>query len=405
MEENINQTDPRVIGERLAEYRKAAGLTQADAADHLGMSRPTFIAIEKGTREARPEELLSLAKLYKRSLHEIVRAGAQVIALEPHLRANLGPDERDLAGMPQTIDELNGLATDYRELERLLGAQLKVVHPPEIAIPSRGDLQEFAESVALRERSRFRLGDGPIHHIRSILETQVGVRVFYGDMPKGVSGMFAYIPDLGYCVMVNRVHPKTRRRATLTHEYGHFLCDRHKPGVDLVEQAGRKPRNEYFCDSFAMSFLLPRASVSQFFHDVVESTGDFKVADLVRLSDLYLVSLEAAARRMEGLGLVGKGMWDMLKARGFSHKKARERLGLSALGEEPPQLLPERYCQLAVRAFQKELITEGQLARFLRVDRLKAREIVERESTRDVGSDDEPEEQQAQLNFSLFSAE
>lgn len=95
----------------------------------------------------------------------------------------------------------------------------------------------------------------------------------------------------------------------------------------------------------------------------------------------------------------------MLKARGFSHKKARERLGLSALGEEPPQLLPERYCQLAVRAFQKELITEGQLARFLRVDRLKAREIVERESTRDVGSDDEPEEQQAQLNFSLFSAE
>lgn len=404
MEDQIESTDPRVIGQRLAEFRKAAGLTQADAADHLGMSRPTFIAIEKGAREARPEELLSLSRLYNRTMHEIVRAGARAVALEPHLRANLNPTERDFKGLTQTIEELNGLATDYHELERLLGAQLKVIHPPEVALPPKGDLQEFAESVALRERSRFRLGDGPIHHLRSVLEAQVGVRVFYGTMPKGISGMFAYIPDLGYCAMINRLHPKTRRRVSLTHEYGHFLCDRHKPGVDFVENPGRKPRNEYFCDAFAMSFLLPRAGVSQFFHDVVESTGDFQVADLVRLSDFFLISLEAATRRLEGLGLVSKGTWDTLKSRGFSHKRARERSGLSGAGEQPPELLPERYRQLAVRAFCKDLITEGQLARFLRVDRLKAREIVEQESIRDVGSDDEPDEKQALLDFSLFSS-
>ncbi len=405
MEKNIEQTDPRVIGQRLAEFRKAAGFTQADAADHLAMSRPTFIAIEKGMREAKPDELVSLAKLYKRDVHEIVRAGAHVVALEPHLRANLDPSEREIVGLAHTVGELSDLATDYRELERILGAQLKVVHPPEIVLPPKGDLQEFAESVALRERSRFRLGDGPLHHIRTILETQVGVRVFYGGMPKGVSGMFAYIPDLGYCAMINRLHPKTRRRVSLTHEYGHFLCDRHKPGVDLVERAGRKPRNEVFCDAFSMSFLLPRAGVSQFFHDVVESTGDFQVADLVRLSDYFLVSLEAGARRLEALGLVNKGMWDMLKSRGFSHKRARERLGLTELPEEPPELLPERYRQLAVRAFQQELITEGQLAKFLRVDRLTAREIVDHESIRDIGSDDEPDQKQAQLSFSLFSPE
>jgi Zn-dependent peptidase ImmA (M78 family) len=174
--------------------------------------------------------------------------------------------------------------------------------------------------------------------------------------------------------------------------------------VDLVERSGRKPRNEVFCDAFAMAFLMPRSGVSQFFHDVVESTGDFQVADLVRLSDSYAVSLEAATRRLEGLGLVGRGMWDMLKSRGFSPKKARERLGLEDAGGEPPELLPERYRQLAVRAFQQDLITEGQLAKFLRVDRLTAREIVDRESIRDVGSGDEPEEKEARLNFSLFSA-
>jgi Zn-dependent peptidase ImmA (M78 family) len=296
------------------------------------------------------------------------------------------------------------LATDYRELERLLNAELKVLHPPEVSLPERGDVQQFAESVAQQERARFRLGDGPIHDVRAILEAHVGVRVFCAALPKGVSGMYAYVPDLGYCVSINRLHPRTRRRVSLAHEYGHFLCDRHKPGVDLVDRpAARKPRNEIFCDAFAMAFLLPRTGVSQYFHDIVESTRDFQVADLVRLSDFYTSSLEATTRRLESLGLVGKGMWDLLKSQGFSHKQARERLGFRDAADDPPELLPERYTQLAVRAYQQELITEGQLAKFLRVDRLRSREIVDRESTRDVSSDDEPDQQQAQLSFSLFS--
>ncbi len=401
--EFIEQADPRVIGQRLTEYRKAAGVTQAEAADHLGLSRPTFIAIEKGTREAKPEELVKLAELYHRSLHDIVRLGAPAVALEPHLRASLDPADRDIEGLTQAVAELNDLATDYGELERLLKAQMKIVHPPEVALPARGDIQQFAETVALRERARFRLGDGPVHDLRSMLETHVGVRVFCGKMPSGISGMYAYVAELGYCLMINRLHPRTRRRVSMTHEYGHFLCDRHKPGVDFLERSGRKPRNEGFCDAFAMSFLMPRAGVAQFFHDVVETTGDFQVADLVRLSDAYVVSLEAATRRLENLGLVGKGMWDLLKFQGFSPKKARERLGVEESPEEAPELLPERYRQLAVRAFLQDLLSEGQLAKFLRVDRLTARQIVERESTRDIGSDDEPDEQQARLDFSLFS--
>jgi len=395
--------EPRTIGQRLTEYRKAANLTQAQAADHLGMSRPTFIAIEKGLRNAKPEELVRLAALYGRSLHEIVRTGAEVIALEPHLRSNLDAAEREVDGLTKTVQALSDLATDYRELERLLRSRLKVVHPPEVAIPPRGDVQEFAESVAGRERARLRLGDGPIHHLRSILEANVGVRVFYDQMPSGVSGMYAYVAELGYCVMINRLHPKTRRRLSLTHEYGHFLCDRHKPGIDFLTPTGRKPRNEYFCDAFAMNFLMPRTGVSQFFHDVVETSRDFQVADLVRMSDFYEVSLEAATRRLEALRLVGKDTWEMLRSHGFSPKRARERLGIPESPEATPDLLPERYRQLAVRAFEQGLITEGQLARFLRVDRLTARQIVDRESIRDLGSSGQPEQQQARLDFSLFS--
>ncbi len=50
-------------------------MTQAAAAAHIGCSRPTFIAIEKGTRVAKPDEIIALATLFGRSVNELVRKG------------------------------------------------------------------------------------------------------------------------------------------------------------------------------------------------------------------------------------------------------------------------------------------------------------------------------------------
>ena len=79
--------DPKVVGQRLTEARKARGVTQENAAEHLGCSRPTLIAIEKGTRSPQPAEIVALASLYGRKVHEIVRSGEPVADLQPHLRA------------------------------------------------------------------------------------------------------------------------------------------------------------------------------------------------------------------------------------------------------------------------------------------------------------------------------
>jgi DNA-binding XRE family transcriptional regulator len=48
MNPTIEQVDPRILGMRLQEARKSAGMTQSEAADHLRMSRTTIVAIEKG---------------------------------------------------------------------------------------------------------------------------------------------------------------------------------------------------------------------------------------------------------------------------------------------------------------------------------------------------------------------
>ena len=48
--ECLDSINPRILGQRIAEARKARGKTQEEVAEFLGYSRPTYIAIEKGER-------------------------------------------------------------------------------------------------------------------------------------------------------------------------------------------------------------------------------------------------------------------------------------------------------------------------------------------------------------------
>ena len=63
------EIDPRVLGQRIAEARRARGKTQEEVAEFLGLSRPTFIAIEKGERRAKDDEILKLAPFLGRTVN------------------------------------------------------------------------------------------------------------------------------------------------------------------------------------------------------------------------------------------------------------------------------------------------------------------------------------------------
>jgi len=58
----------RVVGARLRDARLAMGLTQAEVADALDVSRPTLAAVEKGARKITGLELRRLARLYQRDV-------------------------------------------------------------------------------------------------------------------------------------------------------------------------------------------------------------------------------------------------------------------------------------------------------------------------------------------------
>src|SRR5437773_4057184 len=144
--ETIN---PRVLGMRIAAARKARGKTQEEVADFLECSRPTYIAIEKGDRPAKSDEVIKLASFLGRKVHELVRPTEPVVDLQPHLRAVAEKMKGgDAEALNAAIDELQRLAEDYRDLEKLMNAPLRFNYPPDTKLSPRINAAELAETVA-----------------------------------------------------------------------------------------------------------------------------------------------------------------------------------------------------------------------------------------------------------------
>src|SRR5436309_13391166 len=375
---SLEQVDPRNLGLRLQESRKATGMTQLQVATQLGMARTTVVAIEKGERKITPHELLQFASLYRRSVSDLVSKRVVAESLVPQFRASqkVVDPSYDKAAI-----ELQNRAEDYVELERILGTPLARRFPPEYDTTGTAP-EQIAEDVATAERNRLGMGDGPIGNLRDRLENDVGMRIFYFPMESKIAGLFGYSAILGACIGVNANHPRDRRNWTLAHEYGHFLMTRYRVEVTVLT-INRKPSGkERLADSFAKYFLMPGSGLNRRFTELHRAGGKgITLADVCNLANLYQVSVQALLLRLEDLSRLPVGTWERLSAEGFKVQHAQRLLGIDA---NPPlkELLPQRYVSIAVEAFRKGHLSEGQLTRFLRTDRVSARlqvEILEHE--------------------------
>jgi Zn-dependent peptidase ImmA (M78 family) len=265
---------------------------------------------------------------------------------------------------------------NYLDLERRMKAPMRLNYPPPVELNPRVNVSELAEDVANRERQRLGLGDQPVPNIRSLLESDVGVRIFFARLPRMFAGMYIFVDGLGGCMLINSVHPAEKQRASISHEYAHLIVDRYTAGIDYLTIYGRKPANERFAESFAMSFLMPASSVRFRFNEIVNTTGNFQVGDLVKMKHQYSVSLEAMALRLESLGLLKQGTWELQKDKGLPVREAEKHLGLSA-DYRPEPAYPDRYKLLAVHAYERGELSEKELANYLRCDIWEARRIVQ----------------------------
>ena len=373
MNSALSDFEPQEIGKRLRSAREAAGITQAAAASSISVARTTLVAIEKGERRVQLDEIQGLCKLYGMSVNSLCRVDAPQLDFEVQFRRS--PDCKP-GPMAEAAQLLTALARAEVELEALLGIRRSRVEPPEKPILA-GDIASQAEADALEIRHWLGLGMSPIQDVFTLLEFSLGARVFVRKLDSKISAAFAYAADVGPCFLINAKHRRSRRVQSIVHEFGHYVSNRNAVSI-LTDSAPLATREERYADAFGRAFLTPARHTSQRFQEVTAGTGKLTRRHVIQLAHYFGVSREAMVRRLESLGLVKLGTWDWFDANGgISDVQAAEVLGDRFLdyevgkpGVEPSEL---RLQQLAAEVYHRGLMSEGQLARLLKVDRMVLR--------------------------------
>ena len=373
----LHDIDSVDVGARLRGAREAAGLTQTDAAAHLPVARTTLVAIEQGRRRVRTDELQHLARLYGTSVNALLRREAVHVDLVPLFRKlSTANDE----SAERAAHLLTDLVRAEVELENLLGVTRTRNYPPARPLLS-GDVRLQAENDATELRQWLGLGLAPVRDVTSLLELDLGVRVYLRPLDSQVSGLFAYDDSVGACILLNANHPPERQAQTGVHELGHLTSCRTTPDVCRWDRPDDS-REEKYANAFGRALLTPARTAMVRFQDVTAGASRFTRRHVILLAHAFGVSREAMVRRLEELDLVKSGTWDWFEANGgITNEQARQVLG------EPRTVDPDtrgaqrpvsfRLELLAAEAQRRELLSEGQLARLLRLDRVELRMMLD----------------------------
>ena len=372
----LEETAPVDLGERLRIAREGAGIKQAKAADSIEVARTTLVAIEQGQRRVRMSELQQLARLYGTSVNALLRQEAIQVDLVPRFRRLGGSSDTAVNSAAKLLADL---AKAEVELENLLGVKRVRNYPPERPI-LKGDVRAQAEQDAIELRQWLGLGMGPVTDIITLLELELGVRVYIRRLDSKISGLFAYDEALGPCILLNANHPRERRTQSAAHECGHFISSRREPEI-LHLNEHENSREERYADAFGRAFLTPMRAVAQKFQEVTAGSDRLTRRHVIALAHFFGVSREALVRRLEELKLVKEGTWNWFQSNGgITDEQARQVLGDLSIPEaykaEADRPTTLRLNLLAAEAYRQGLMSEGQLARLLNLDRVALRETL-----------------------------
>lgn len=371
---HADHISPETIGNRLRQARESANVTQALAASRLGIARTTLVAIEQGRRKIRIAELQRLAHFYGTDANTILRDTSVHVDLIPRFRKAHRVSEE---AVQHAAKLLSDLVLAEVELERLLGIRRTFNLPFERPILPGDELLQ-AESDALEFRQMFGLGQRPIEDIVGLLEFDIGARIYIRRIDPTLSGLFVYEQEVGPCMLLNANHPLERRNQTAAHEIGHLISTRQLPEV-LFEEQSHASKEERYASAFGRSLLTPERGLKQRFLEVTAGADCLTRRHVIILAHTFSVSREAIIRRLQDLSLVSKDTWDWFKDEGgITNEDAQAVLGelysFDTKQRESDRPTTLRLLTLADEALRRDLLSEGQLAKLLRLNRVQLRQ-------------------------------
>lgn len=354
------------IGQRIREMREAAGLTQAEVAAELGVTRQTLARMERGEAPVDSDMLLRLAIHLDRPVgyfYEDRDTTGVRLALRADHPQLLEPGLRN-----RMLDRLAAIA----DLEAAAGLGQQHGLPPTEPLEKAGERElAIVQDVAQEERGRLGLGPvAPFSDPVAVLES-LDIRVIPFDLPPGpddeiLSGFSAYSDSLGAGIFINTHATLSVEHQvfSLAHEYAHLIFHRrtYREASAPYRTRGRGTSpEEKVANAFAGHLLVPSLGLRRF----VGSLGVVTLTDIFEIKRIYRVSFGAALTRLQQEGLVNRTLagrfWSIWKARGWDRNE--------------PEPLSEGLCfyrrteRLARRAFERGEVTQDFLVDVLDLNR------------------------------------
>ena len=359
---NSSKTMENDLHERLAQAREAAGFSLADATRKLDLKHYQILsAMEKGTRNVSANELISMARLYGRSLDYFFDADIPSDPV-PLWRRTAGSDVQK-----EQRQFLNFLE-NYSRLENLLGLKRRW---KELLTNLDGDDFaengfEIADKLGTDIHKRLDLGSRPACNLLNVLENTLRFKVIHLDLDVGLSGASMVDSALGVGILINTHDAPWRRNFDLAHELFHIVTWNLFSHEEIGDRT-RKTKPEQYADNFAASLLLPQEHLFDVLKEITLNQ-ELKLVDVIELAKEFGVSSAAVLWRLVNLRKLKKGQVDrILGDPEFQNLDRDMRQGLYE--EYRPAKFPQRYISLACRCLMEGKISRGLFAEYMEIDR------------------------------------
>lgn len=301
------------IGDVILTARRAAGLTQEELADRLGITQAALSRYENNLREPDEDALARLSKALDLSpdflRHPFRLRGA--LAVDAHMRRQ---KTTKVAEWKVAESKLNL----YRMRTAFLIRRIPM-NPDNFVATFDPDDTTPADAARLL-RAQWRMPIGPIRNLTRWIES-AGIIVVEEPMgTRRIDGLSQWASDYPV-IMLNADLSADRKRWTLAHELGHLVL--HSSYID--------PDVEAQANDFAAEFLMPS-------HVIETDLRKLTPARLLALKKVWGVSMQGILEHAYRLGKVTSAerakFYRMLNARGWK----RTEPGSDQITSETPQL-------------------------------------------------------------------
>lgn len=343
-----------MIGNRIRQARKAAGMSLRKLAENAGISAMAISKYENDQATPSSNVLINLAKALNVREEYFFR----------HTQVELRQLEyRKHAKLPKKV--LNRIEGDvieqverYLELEEILPINPISRFQLPAGLPGQIDDYDAIECVADSLRDAWDIGSDPILDLTGAFEER-GIKILQSQaLHNGkFDGLSVWVND-DPVIVVGEDWPGDRQRFTLAHELGHLILnDRLSDQLDKERAANR----------FAGAFLVP---ASEAIKELGQHRTWLEPRELCVLKKSYGLSMNAWIHRAHDLGII-------IDAANMELIRYFRQQGWHKIEpcDEYPREQPAVFEQLVFHALAEDLISESKAAELMRMPLRAFRDI------------------------------